>query len=237
MKNSNLKAEAKPDQSTKSELTISGRFNFLSRFFRRVLNGFMLGYWAYKNPLTIAPSNFKMLSDLLGLILAVAKEDRPRMTHIAFVHPTEGEQQIVSIWAGAGMDADPTKRIAELLAENSRLKMELSKRVSSNQEIIDTINVRSLPLANLKFIIFHRPTKTEIQMPILTICEEYSTVSFKTSENDYGGKYNGIGRLPSYDGGNDTADDYDVYVEINGVKYLYDGVFYSDDQEVRRPRG
>lgn len=105
--------------------------NVISRFIQSVANGFKLGYWAFKNPLTIAPSNFKMLSDLLGLILAVAKEDRHRMTHIAFVHPTEGEQQIVSIWAGAGMDADPTKRIAELLAENSRLKIELSKRVVS----------------------------------------------------------------------------------------------------------
>ena len=105
--------------------------NVISRFIQSVANGFKLGYWAFKNPLTIAPSNFKMLSDLLGLILAVAKEDRHKMTHIAFVHPTEGEHQIVSIWAGAGMDADPTKRIAELLAENSRLKIELSKRVVS----------------------------------------------------------------------------------------------------------
>ena len=105
--------------------------NVISRFIQIVANGFKLGYWAFKNPLTINPSNFKMPSDLLGLILAVAKEDRHRMTHIAFVHPTEGEQQIVSIWAGAGMDADPTKRIAELLAENTRLKIELSKRVVS----------------------------------------------------------------------------------------------------------
>lgn len=90
-----------------------------------------------------------------------------------------------------------------------------------------------LPRANLKFIIFHRPTNTEIQMPVLSICEEYSSVSFSASINDYGGKYNGIGRLPSYVG-NDSADDYDVYVEINGVRHLYDGVFYSNYEEVSR---
>lgn len=44
-----------------------------------------------------------MLSDLLALIFKVAQEDRHMMTHIAYVHPEEGEQQIVSIWAGAGM--------------------------------------------------------------------------------------------------------------------------------------
>ena len=105
---------------------------------------------------------------------------------------------------------------------------EVSKEGQSNNA-----NVLLCPRADLKFIIFHKPTKTEIQMPVLSICEEYSTVSFSTSENDYKGKYNGIGRLPSYTG-NDTADDYDVYVEINGVRHLYDGIFYSDYKEVRR---
>jgi hypothetical protein len=85
----------------------------------------------------------------------------------------------------------------------------------------------------LKFIIFHKPTSTEIQMPVLGICDEYSTISFSTSKDDYEGKYNGIGRLPSYPS-NDTADDYDVYVEINGVRHLYDGIFASGFEEVRR---
>ena len=101
------------------------------------------------------------------------------------------------------------------------------------EEQSNNANVLLCPRADLKFIIFHRPTKTEIHMPVLSICEEYRNVSFSTSENDYEGKYNGIGRLPSYTG-NDTADDYDVYVEINGVRHLYDGVFYSDNKEVRR---
>lgn len=76
-----------------------------------------------------------MLSDLLGLILKVAIEDRHRMTHIAYVHPDEGEKQIVSIWAGAGIGADPVKRIAELLSENSHLKSQLSEHVSQHKEI------------------------------------------------------------------------------------------------------
>ncbi|MDQ5928573.1 MAG: hypothetical protein QG594_347 [Bacteroidota bacterium] len=90
-----------------------------------------------------------------------------------------------------------------------------------------------MPRANLKFIIFHNPTNTEIEMPVLSICEEYSHLSFGTSEKEYDGKYNGIGRLPSYCG-DDTADDYTVYVEINGVKHLYDGVFWSNENECRR---
>ena len=87
---------------------------------------------------------------------------------------------------------------------------------------------------DLKFIIFHRKTQTEIEMPVLAICEEYSHLSFSTKENSYNDDYNGIGRLPSYVG-NDTADEYDVYVEINGVRYLYDGLFYNpDDSESKR---
>ena len=100
-------------------------------------------------------------------------------------------------------------------------------------ETANIINKVLCPRADLKFIILHKPTKTEIQMSVLSICEEYSTVSFSTSENDYEGEYNGIGRLPSYVG-DDSADDYDVYVEINGVRHLYDGIFYSNYKEVRR---
>ena len=85
---------------------------------------------------------------------------------------------------------------------------------------------------DIRFILFHKPTRTEIVMPVLDICEEYSSISFSTSEGDYNGDYNGIGRLPGYNG--NGVDDYDVYVEIDGVRRLYNGIFYSDHREVRR---
>jgi hypothetical protein len=109
--------------------------------------------------------------------------------------------------------------------------MKLKMQTNSKDHIT---NPESLPRVDLKFIIFHRLTKTEIIMPVLSICEEYSTVSFSASENEYNGKYDGIGRLPSRNGGDDSADDYDVFVEINGIRHLYDGVFYSKDKEIRR---
>ncbi len=99
----------------------------------RITNAFKVGFWAFKNPETIKENNFKMLSDLLCLILKVAGENRHYMTHIAFVHPeveNGKEQQIVSIWAGAGVAAEPTKRIAELITENSILKAQLSNLVA-----------------------------------------------------------------------------------------------------------
>jgi hypothetical protein len=102
----------------------------MPRFYYRITNAFKIGLWAFKNPDSLKESNFKMLSDLFGLIMKVSTEDRHMMTHIAFVHPDEGEKQIVSIWAGAGMGAEPTKRIAELLKENSMLKSQLSKYVA-----------------------------------------------------------------------------------------------------------
>jgi hypothetical protein len=102
----------------------------IPRFYYRITNAFKIGLWALKNPDSLKESNFKMLSDLFGLIMEVATEDRHIMTHIAYVLPEEGEKQIVSIWAGAGMGADPTKRIAELLKENSMLRAKLSKYVA-----------------------------------------------------------------------------------------------------------
>ena len=106
----------------------------MPRFYYRITNAFKIGLWAFKNPDSLKESNFKMLSDLFGLIMKVATEDRHMMTHIAYVHPEEGEKQIVSIWAGAGMGAEPTKRIAELIKENSMLKAQLSKYVAPQNE-------------------------------------------------------------------------------------------------------
>lgn len=76
--------------------------------------------------------------------------------------------------------------------------------------------------AVIKFVLFHRDSGTEIEMPILSICEEYSAISFSASEDDYCG----IGRLPTYPG-NDTADKYDVFVDINGERHQYAGEFYK----------
>lgn len=101
----------------------------MSIFFR-IKNAFLIGYWAYKNPQTIQDSNMKMISDLFGLILKVAKESRPYMTQIAYIHPdTKEPQEIVSIWAGAGIGSDPLKRITELQKEISQLKAQLLSKI------------------------------------------------------------------------------------------------------------
>jgi hypothetical protein len=106
----------------------------MPRFYYRITNALKIGWWAFKNPDSLKESNFKMLSDLFGLIMKVATEDRNMMTHLAYVHPEEGEKQIVSIWAGAGMGAEPTKRISKLLSENAMLKAQLSKYVAPQNE-------------------------------------------------------------------------------------------------------
>ena len=102
------------------------------RSFFRIKNAIKIGWWAFKNPKSLQENNFKMLSGLLEMILKVAHERRPLMSNIAMVYPDGEQEEIVAIWAGAGMGADPTKRIAELLSENAMLKAELSKRVQSS---------------------------------------------------------------------------------------------------------
>jgi hypothetical protein len=104
----------------------------------RIVNSIKFGWWAYKNPRTLNSSIFKMLSDLLELILKVAREEKHYMSHIAYIHPEDKElKEIVSIWAGAGIGATPTKRIAELIEENSKLKFQLSQYIKENKETED----------------------------------------------------------------------------------------------------
>lgn len=104
----------------------------MKNLYFRMANAFRVWWWAIKNPMTITVSYFNLLSKLLELILKVATDNKHLMTHIAYIHPAEGEKQIVSIWAGAGIGAEPTKRITELLEENMKLKLELSKHIANN---------------------------------------------------------------------------------------------------------
>jgi hypothetical protein len=103
----------------------------------RLKNALKLFYWAFKNPQTFQNHNFKMMSDLMILILKVADENRPYMSHIAFVHPETGEEcKIVSIWAGATFDSDPVNRISELVSENQYLKRLLKKETIESENIL-----------------------------------------------------------------------------------------------------
>lgn len=104
----------------------------MRNLYYRIKNAFVIWILAIKNPKALTPSMFKMLTDTLRLILLVATENRHRLTHIACIHPDEGEKQIVSIWAGAGIGAEPIKRIEELIKENSRLKAELAVAIRDN---------------------------------------------------------------------------------------------------------
>lgn len=119
------------DKIKATEISVADK---ISHLYYRITNAIKIGWWTYKHPEVFNGSHFKLMADLLALIFKVANEGRHMMTHIAYLHPTEGEQNIVSIWAGAGMDADPLDRIAELIKENSRLKAELSFCISKKQE-------------------------------------------------------------------------------------------------------
>lgn len=82
---------------------------------------------------------------------------------------------------------------------------------------------------DLKFILRHKTKNIEIEMPVLSICDEYSTISFRTKKGDYDDQYNGIMRIPDVD--EDDPKNYDVYVVINGEEYIYDGLFRSVDED------
>jgi hypothetical protein len=92
----------------------------------RIWNGVKIGFWATIHQEIFAESMFKMLNELLQLLLKVSYEDKHYMTKIMIINPdTKAKQPIVYIWAGAGVDAEPHKRIEELIKENEALKERL----------------------------------------------------------------------------------------------------------------
>lgn len=102
----------------------------MKNLYYRISNAFKIGLWAFRNPQTINDHNFRMLSDLLRLILKVAAESKPVMTKIGYIHPDSKEQNdIVTIWAGSGLGADPYDRITELKKEISMLRAQLLSTV------------------------------------------------------------------------------------------------------------
>ena len=98
------------------------------------------------------------------------------------------------------------------------------KKEDQNTENEQLPQTQVMRRVDLFFEIRHVPTDTTIVMDNLSICEEYSSVSFSSNKEEY----DGIGRLPSYVG-DDTAKDYEIFVIINGEKFIYDGNFYAHD--------
>jgi hypothetical protein len=94
----------------------------------RIKVSLKLAYWSFKNPTVLNVAMFKMLSDILALILKVATENKHMVSHIAFVElKTDNPTPMVSIWAGAGEGASPIRRIEELIVENTELRRRLGK--------------------------------------------------------------------------------------------------------------
>lgn len=85
---------------------------------------------------------------------------------------------------------------------------------------------------DLKMVLRHRATGKEIEFPVLAICNEYSNVTFSALESEYDG-YN---RLPGsiLD---DTVSEYDVFVEINNQRYIYDGLVMGRDMRAIKAEG
>lgn len=125
--------------------------NVTPNFFYKIRNAVRMFYWAIKNPESLSLSHFKLISDLLGIILKASSEHRHMMTQIAFVHPTNSEDEIISLWVGSGIGASPTKRLSELLEENSLLKAQLSKQiVLQNNTQANSINLSINNINNIK---------------------------------------------------------------------------------------
>lgn len=102
----------------------------------RILTAIKIGWWAFKNPAAINPHNMRLISDLMELIFKSARESLPVMTRIACIHPTLGQQNLVSLWAGPSMKADPYERITELKQEIESLKYQLLIEVKKNESIL-----------------------------------------------------------------------------------------------------
>lgn len=107
----------------------------MSIFIARFIKAFQMGWMAFKNPLLFDKSNFYAMGKILEIVLKVGAERKPMMVHVAYMHPSlHEESDVVSIWAGAGVGADPVKRIKELVQENDKLKRMLAEQVKLNEQ-------------------------------------------------------------------------------------------------------
>lgn len=117
-----MKDKKTPKPTSDSEVGVEK----LVRLPLRIWNGIKIGFWVMWHNELLAENMFKMLNDLLQLILKVSFEDKHYMTEIVITNPdTKAKQPIVHIWAGAGVNAEPHKRIKELIEENEALKERL----------------------------------------------------------------------------------------------------------------
>lgn len=83
----------------------------------------------FKHPNVFNNDVFEMAGKLLEFVTKVAEEQRPYMTKFGIINlKTKEKFEIVSIWAGPGIGADPYDRITELIKENSLLKETLGER-------------------------------------------------------------------------------------------------------------
>ena len=104
-------------------------------FLRKIICFFKFGWWAFKNDEVLGEKMFNMMGSLLELILKVAIENKHYMTHICYIHPELNEQSLVSIWAGAGVGADPLKRIEELINENVLLQQHIKQLLDARDKL------------------------------------------------------------------------------------------------------
>lgn len=94
----------------------------MNRTIFRITNAFKFFFVALAKPELLKADTFKMMADLLAMIMKVSAERRPMMAHVAFLNVETENAPMISIWAGPGAHCSPLGRIDELLEENKRLK-------------------------------------------------------------------------------------------------------------------
>jgi hypothetical protein len=89
---------------------------------------YLMLYLAWKEPVIAAATTMNMMTSLYQNIMRVAEEKTHLRTQINLdVQTTDGVEtiEVVSLWIGSGIGADPHRRIAELVSEVEKLKLAL----------------------------------------------------------------------------------------------------------------
>ena len=101
---------------------------------KKLLNAIKFAFWYYKNPQVMELQHFENMGILYGLILNVAKENKPYIRKLATIDVDNVQHELVCVWAGSGIGADPIKRIEELVKENTQLKLSISEYINKLNE-------------------------------------------------------------------------------------------------------
>lgn len=92
----------------------------MNRTIFRITNAFKFFFVALAKPELLKADTFKMMADLLAMIMKVSAERRPMMAHVAFLNIETENAPMISIWAARNPAAVARQKTQKTWLSNAK---------------------------------------------------------------------------------------------------------------------